>query len=232
MQPDSYADPYADRYRLLRILGWLISVAIIFVCVWIVVSAVNVSHNTGFLYMKSSDPNASLVVRQPGRQAYLAGVGSADVRLDPGTYDILVSDGIKQSAGTATVYKRQTTYFSLDPTHIVRLPSLESIDFEGMDSLKNVGITESQVSNLEQELFQYKPRSQKISIDSHSVQQEHYNPAYDTGFTVGFDLLIDSAFYSATISYSDLNYVHLLLYDHNHKLVFDSAKYSSPLSGE
>jgi len=192
--------------------------------VYLVTSAVVARQTTGLLTITSVDKNAALVVSQSNTDAVRVGVGSAKVRLKPGTYQVSASDSGKQANGTVTVSKQHTTNSHLNPTKRVQLPTIEAINFQGMGRLTSDGISTQQISNLEQEFFQFKPSAQTVIVNTDSVEPGPHNPNVDTSFTINFSVAIDSSTYKATISYNDIMTVRLYLYDSKTgSQVFDSA---------
>jgi len=218
----------ANDQRRVRAVGRLIFILCILGCIWIVLSAIITSQTTGMLYIKSSDPKAGLIISQAGRQAVAVGTGSAKIRLRPGSYQISALDSGKQANATEEVYKKHTTTSYLNPARLVELPSVDTISFKGTGALINVGLTTEQLSDLEQDFFQYKPSAHTININTASVEPGPYNPSVSTTFTVNFNVSIDSKLYKATIGYSGFSAIQLNLYNpQSNAVVFSSSTVSS-----
>jgi hypothetical protein len=215
--------------KRIRFIGWLLFFVCILWCVWIVISAIIDSQTTGILYVSSSNSQASLIVSQNDRQALLVGIGVAKVRLKPGSYQVSASIAGKQANSTVEVYKKHTTTSHLNPSRLVKLPSVTTINFEGTGALINNGLTTQQVSNLEQEFFEFKHSAQTVSINTSSVEPGPHNPNIDISFTLNFTVSIDSITYRAAATYTNLETVQLSLYNlQNNALLFNSNTISTP----
>ena len=166
--------------RHLKLFGWLIYLFGIFYCLWLVGTAILSAQTTGVVSIKSTDSAASLIVGQDNHQAITAGTGNNKVRLPAGTYQISASDSNLFATGLVRVYKKQTSTISLNPTRPPTIPSVATVDFEGMNGLINSGLTTDQITALQLYLFKYKPSAKVVSVSQSSIYPEAHNPDTDT----------------------------------------------------
>src|ERR1700744_1132101 len=93
------------------VIGWLLIFLLCVVgCIWILVSNIIASQTTGLLDITSASPQAGLIIGQSNHQAASVGVGSAKVRLSPGTYQVSAVESGKHASAIAKVYKKQSTH--------------------------------------------------------------------------------------------------------------------------
>jgi hypothetical protein len=189
----------------------LLSVVLVLVCGYTLYSAVTSVRGTGVLRVTSPDQAATISVTQQYKQAAIIGTGKASVHLKPGDYQVSVSDNDKQAISVISVHEGQITNVSLDPANAPILPSVNAIDFKNTGALVNHGITTDQINDLEQEFFAYKPTSQVVDIDSGTIEPGPHNPNVDTTFSINFKVAVNGTEYAATIRYSDLETVELVL---------------------
>jgi len=214
--------PQTDTATVFKRLFFLVYLVIVVVCVYVLVSAIITSQNTGMLRLSSPNSQATLSISQVNHQAMIIGVGRAAVRLKPGTYQVSASYGGNHADAVVRIVKKQVTSSSLNPVGST-LPSVGNINFPNIDTLINSGLTTTQISALERAFFQYKSSAKIITINPDSVYPEPHDPNTSTSFTINFKVTVDSAPYNATISYSDLDSVRLYLYNPlNNSQVFDS----------
>jgi hypothetical protein len=69
--------------------------------------------SSGLLNISSSDTSAGLSVGQNNHQSVNVGMGSASVRLKPGSYQVTASDNGYQTVGNVSVTKKHVTYSNL-----------------------------------------------------------------------------------------------------------------------
>jgi hypothetical protein len=103
--------------------------------------------------------------------------------------------------------------------------SAANITFTGMDSLLNVGVSQAQTTNLEQDFFAFAAQTNAVSIDTSSVAVTPHDPtSTSTENSANFSVTVDSTPYNATINYSNSDdSVRLFLYNpQNGMLLFDS----------
>ena len=97
----------------LRLLLYLVGLLIVGLSVYIIVSAVTTSRDTGILHISSSDPNASLIIGQNNTGSVFLGKGNARVRLKPGAYEASASDNGYQTLAVVQIRKAHTTVSAL-----------------------------------------------------------------------------------------------------------------------
>jgi hypothetical protein len=95
--------------------------------------------------------------------------------------------------------------------------------FSGMNAFIDRGLTTSQVNSLINTFTKYSPGSQTVDVDAGSLTSGPHDPNSADPFTINFSVNIDSKNYKGTVSYTDLDSVHLVLVDSSGKQVFDSA---------
>ena len=192
--------------------------------VYLVFQAVNTASATGILKVSSPDKKSSLSVSRTDSVAKFIGVGGAKVRLSPGSYLVGASNNGRQVYETVVIKKQATANLSLDPSKAVVFPTVEAVDFTGFDSLINSGLTSVQISILKSAFFRYKPTEKTVAIDASSVVPGPHNPDTDIGFSLQFNLSLDSRALKAVVSYSELTSARLQLFDQQGSALFDSSK--------
>jgi hypothetical protein len=214
----------------LKRVASIASLVIIAICLYAMGKAIWISQTTGALQVTTGESRATINLTQEGHQAVLIGAGHAKVRLKPGSYQVVARAGANQAASTVSVQKRQVIKTNLVLQKGPQLPSVDDINFSGMVSLTDAGITSSQIKVLELEFFEYKTSAGIVSIDSQSIYPHAHNPNTYISFTTDFNATIDSKLYNARINYTGLDDIHLTLYNpQNHQLVFDSSASSANL---
>lgn len=87
------------------------------------------------------------------------------------------------------------------------MPSPETIDYSGMETLVNRGISNPQRQDLEWEFFNYKPTAKKITLATNqATQTRNTNGA---GFVMTIPTIIDGKSYTSTVMYWGLTHVNL-----------------------
>jgi hypothetical protein len=206
--------------------------AIIIFAVQQTISGIDALRGTGILVINTSEPAAQISISQENHQAANIGTGNARIRLLPGTYRVAAASAGSQTSAVVTVYKRQTTGTSLDLKKNSGLHSVTSTNFIGTETLINDGLSVTQVGELEQYFFQYKPSVNTVKIDPASVEPGPHDPNTTSPFTLNFNVSIDSASYKAIASYTDLENITLDLYNpQTNTLVFTSVP-TSQIGGD
>ncbi len=206
-------DPYQNNQT--RIYRWVFLVVMLY-SLYLLASAFLNRQSTGLLKVSSNSKKAAISISSGNTTAQLVGVGSATIRIKPGTYYLVANDSGRQTSGVATVTKNQTTAASLDLNKAIGLASVSSITYENIDSLSNRGISDDQISQLKLLFFDYIINHQKgaktVAVDPDSIQRLPIDQ--NTGiFTVNFDVVIDNIPYDAQITYPDTNSLWLSLTD-------------------
>jgi hypothetical protein len=89
-----------------------------------------------------------------------------------------------------------------------------NVGFVGIESLLNYGITDSQINDLEQGLFQYKQSAKIITLDTSSIKPVPHDPSSaDVSDVINFNVGIDNTSYRAKLVYFNLTAIHLYLYN-------------------
>lgn len=94
---------------------YAISGLVIIAVLYILGSAYRTSSTTGLVVVKTSDNKATVSVDQAGHRIINLGVGSQRIRLQPGSYEILVSNGRNQVIKTISIQKKTTYSLTLSP---------------------------------------------------------------------------------------------------------------------
>jgi hypothetical protein len=215
--------PLTSRSTVIKRGLIVAGIAVVGLCIYVLATSIMYARTTGTLHVNSSNPKATLSISQTNHQAELIGVGSATIHLSPGAYQVSANYGTGQTNATVLVNKKHTTTVFLELKSKPPLPSVANINFSNIDTLIDSGLTTTQIGILKQDFFQYKQTAQKVSVVPSSVSPGPHDPNTSTSFTLNFGVLIDSAPYNASASYSDLSNIRLLLYNPSNKaLVFDS----------
>lgn len=208
-----------------RYLKPLVTIAICLIVLWgiyQVVSGFVAVQNTGILTVNASKPDAVISISQANGGAVIIGTGTARVRLYPGTYQLVAMDAGSRTAVITKISKQHSSHVSLDLNKTSIIRSAASINFQNMSALINNGLTTTQVGQLEQYFFRFKPSTNRVAVDASSVRAGTHNLETST-FTLYCDVSIDSKAYKATLTYADSNNIRMYLYNSSdNSLVFDS----------
>ncbi len=107
-------------------------------------------------------------------------------------------------------------------TQSQRPRSKNSIVFTGLSSILNIGVSATQVNNLQQFFFDFAPQANTISI-TNVAPVPHNRNSSSTSNTVNFTAQLNGKTYQARLEYSGLtDYSRLYLTDSSGAQVFDS----------
>jgi len=204
-----------------RVVPFVFLVVII-ICAYLVISAIITVETTGVLKV-SATQKATISVSQTNTQAeIIGGPGNAQVRLKPGTYQVVATASNGQvAARVVSVEKKQSTAINLTLVTSPKLPSVNSVSFFGMSALTNLGISSAQLDTLKVDFFHFKPSAGAVSVDTQSAQTLPHN--LGDPFVVTFNVTVDSQTYNTKVTYEDLQNIQLQLYNpQNSQLVYDS----------
>jgi hypothetical protein len=114
-------------------------------------------------------------------------------------------------------------------TQQVSIPaSSGETNYSGFDALLDHGLTSVQANNLQTAFAKYDSGASTISVDTSSVSTTMNNGSSPPTQLMNFTATIDGKDYSASVDYTDLSSVRLVLYDQSsHKQLFDSGKINS-----
>jgi hypothetical protein len=216
---DSYGELSLRAKRIL----FLISLAVIIFCVYIVVSAIITVETTGVLRVNTS-PTATITISQTNTQTKIIGEpGKAQVRLKPGSYQIVAVTNGKQATKIVSVKKKETTEASLKLSAAPKLPTPNDITFFGTDFLTDRGLTDNQMDTLHLDFFQFKPSASTISIDPQTIKVAPRSYNSTAPFVYDFSVAIDRTTYNAKAVSTGVDSLHLYLYQpQTGRLVYDS----------
>lgn len=181
--------------------------------VWQAIPALKTKGQTGVLTISANSASAQISISQENHQARIVGTGNATVRLNPGTYQIVATGSGNRASAVVNVRKGQGSNSSLKLTSPPHQRTIADVNFGGMDNLINVGVTNEQVTEMEQYIYQYKPNAKTVTVLAGSVSTGPRDPNVVSPFVQNFKLSIDGTTYIAAISYMDLNNVELQIYD-------------------
>jgi hypothetical protein len=114
-------------------------------------------------------------------------------------------------------------------TQQVSIPaSSGETNYSGFNALLDHGLTSVQANNLQTAFAKYDSGASTISVDTSSVSTTMDNSSSPPIQLMNFTATIDGKDYSASVDYTDLSSVRLVLYDQSsHKQLFDSGKINS-----
>lgn len=102
--------------------------------------------------------------------------------------------------------------------------SSNGINFTGIDSLIEVGITSFHASELQQAFYKFAPTANSVAIDTNSIVSPPADPTNNSLTNVySFKVDIDSKTYTAHIKCTGLDQLQLILSDSSGKQAFDSG---------
>jgi hypothetical protein len=189
-----------------------IGLAIIFA--YLLLTSISVRKTTGLVTVHTFAADSSVIISQNQSTATLVGTGGAKLRLQPGTY--LVSAKSAGRTGNARITVRAKTASTVNITAgsvVDKVPSSDSITFIGTDEFIDRGLSVEQVGNLKNLFFAYNKNTNKVVIDSNSLDRGDHDPDSDDPFTINFTGSIDGKAYKATITYSDTENLELTLFN-------------------
>ena len=205
--------PQPDNNLLRRRLLVLLGLAMVVFSVLTVVLAVNIRRTTGLMDIRATDANSTLTVSSANHEAKFVGITHARVRLIPGAYQVTASHSGIAATQTVVVTKERPTSVKLTPRGATTLPSIYTIQFLGVKTLLDHGLTTDQLGSLEHALFNFMPSAKIDRLDSSSVEPGPHDPdSASAAFSTKFDISIDSKKYNAVIVYSFYKTVNLYLY--------------------
>jgi len=85
--------------------------------------------------------------------------------------------------------------------------------FIGTSALINSGLSSEQIILLEQALSQYQEKAKVFKINESSVEPGPRNPNTSTQFSLNFSLSIENTPYNATLNYTSITNINLILYN-------------------
>jgi hypothetical protein len=100
--------------------------------------------------------------------------------------------------------------------------SKSNIDFEGTSALVDHGVSDSQITAMEQSFYTFAPTARTITVSTASIQVPVHQIDDDT-FHILFTAKIDNIDYSAEIQYSGIDTLRLILTNSQGKQVYDSG---------
>lgn len=202
-----------------KFVGTLVFLAALVWGVFVVIAAIQLSKNTGLLQVNLVYKNVPISVGAEGKAPQFIGKDSPVVRLQPGTYTVAAIVKGDEIVAQANVVAGQTTTVKLNPAQAITIPSADNVNFSGLDSLTDIGLTSQQIGLLKYQLFAVKPTASNIVIDTSSIITAPYNPESSAGFGVSFDFSDDGKYYHAKLSYQGLSDLGVIITDSNGKTV-------------
>lgn len=187
------------------------------------VMAVQLRKNTGVLQVSLPYDNLPISVGAANKAPQFIGRGSATIRLKPGSYTVAATVKGNEVVKQVRVVLGQTTKARLDPASSVVVPSADNVNFTGLDSLLNIGLTQEQLNIFKYQAFAIKPLAKNIAVDPASVETAPYNPETSATFGVSFDFDIDSVTYHAKLTYQGLTDLGVVIKDSTGKTVSSLA---------
>ncbi|MEI9913492.1 MAG: hypothetical protein WDN66_00535 [Candidatus Saccharibacteria bacterium] len=173
----------------------LITLVVIAIAVYMVVSALSIKNSTGVLDINSSDPSATIAISANNSQSQYLGLNSVSVRLKPGAYLISAVDQSNTVTSAVTVSKGQTTTKNLNINEVKKTNSknnslLSKLPFTGPVSEYTInynlnyngkgqftpviiiGSTSPQAKQAALSWFQY----DKFNLNDYKVEYQSLNP--------------------------------------------------------
>ncbi|MEO8785261.1 MAG: hypothetical protein ABI221_03065 [Candidatus Saccharimonadales bacterium] len=207
-----YMRSVTDKRLVLAIYGVLMVVVLF--CGYSIFNDVRIRAATGVLKVSSTNKQAVISISRGGYQANYLGRGSAAAHLQPGQYLVMVSASGQSVTRLVQVVKQQTKQLTLNPGDSVPFPTASGINFSGISGLVSRGISATQATKVELAIFKFSPRVQEVNFDTSTSQTLIKNDGAGNGnnqFVISFVVSLDSKAYNATITYSGINDVQLLL---------------------
>jgi hypothetical protein len=221
-------NPEIDR-RFNRLMGAVALILFLWL-VWAVFSALQTLHTTSLLHITTPDSKATISISSTNTSGRVIGVGHTNVRVHPGTYLIMASNTGKQAMAVETITLGQTVNVKLTPSSQSILPTVDNIQFSGLNNLLSNGLSATQVANLKKLFFTYKPTAKSVAINTSTIAPGYHDPnGSDLSFSLTFAAAIDGNPFDVTVRYADLTNVVLQLVDSTGNQVFsaDSAQANS-----
>lgn len=207
---------------MMRRMLFFATMIVVVVCAYLIVSAIITAETTGVLKV-SSTQKATISVSRVGRQARTIGKpGKANVRLKPGTYQVVaITSNSQVAVRTVSIQEKKSVAVNLNPSTPLKLPSVSGVSFSGISTLTDLGLSSDEINTLKLNFFQFKTSANSVSINTGSARTAPH--ILGDPFVITFSVNVDSQAYKAKITYSDDGNIQLQLYSPGSgKLVYDS----------
>ncbi len=223
--PDPSDDQFKKRLRLLVVL------VVVMIVVFVVLAIVG--HNkaaTKFavtrttptvLNVNTQTPSLSIVFNEP------LAANSASVGSNPSiiTGSSISGSSLKLTFAPKTLATSKTYFITiksirsstgqqLTNTQISFKPSLGMPNFTGEDALTNIGITTTQLNDINTYVAQFNPYAQTATIDPSSIKHYQVNPSDPwTPWAVGFSMNLDGTNYTVQGAFYDTQDIQVKITD-------------------
>lgn len=180
------------------------------------ISALNTIRSTSVLSVSTQNENSIITISQAGKQAKLLGSGSTKSRLSPGKYYVTATSNGTTASRLVQISLDKDVAISLSPKKDIpqTLPSAADIGFINLDLLLDSGLSSTQLTNMKQLFFTYKPSAGLVTIDPESILSgSRDRNSVDINSSLSFSGKVDSTPYSATLVYNGYENVSLSLTD-------------------
>lgn len=204
---------YLYLTKQLKLVVLLVTVAVVGFCLYRIIDAVYAYQTTGLLALSVNDDNAVITVSGPDTTATIIGTGNTKARLKPGSYLVFAADKGKQTSQVVQVSLKQTSKTSLDINDTHLLPSIYNVNFTGMDSLLDKGITIEQVTNLKQGLYSFNNKAKTIAVNDDTIMSGPRDPNSLQGFSMTFTVTMGGSTYNAVMKYGLGDDIYISLTD-------------------
>lgn len=169
---------------------------------------------TGRVEVTSSDTGSIISISGVHTQAMIIGSGAANIRIKPGTYQLVAKHSGQTAASIITVNLHQTIQTKLVLGQAPHLASPYTVTFNGIDTLIDKGLSTTQVTNLKQLFFNYKKTVKTVSIETDTIGHTPYDlSGNNPNFTLTFVCKIDGQIDKCAVTYADLVNVQLVIQD-------------------
>lgn len=220
-----------SEFRIRQILLAL-GLAVLVACAYGLISTFIAVRTTGILSVSASVSQALISISQPNHEAKIVGTGTAKVHLRPGLYQVRGYVGRDSAVETIKVTRNKVANVTLHLSETPRIRSVDDIDFNGLSSLTDNGLSDDQTAALKLAFFRFKTSTEVVTINGESFTPAPRNSATTIGFSATVNVSMDSTPYQAKITYSGLSNLNLSLYDpQTNSLVFNSDA-GSPKEGD
>ncbi|MEI6755698.1 MAG: hypothetical protein WCK80_01625 [bacterium] len=175
----------------------------------------------------AQDKSVSLFIAKDGKSASYIGRGASRIRLYGGNYEIVAVKGETINISRVKLSAKEVKSVNIKNLIKYRVPSIDLVDFEGINYLTDIGVSYPQTEKIKKYLFSFDKNSLSDQIYSSSVKAGPRSRDSTSDF-VGFNFLVSvgEKTYNATAQRSLFNDdVSMKLYDKNNNLVFDSQSY-------
>lgn len=234
MNPEEYytttpsQDPGGDQFK--KRLRLLIGLVVVMVVVFVVLAIVGHHKGSTFAVTHTTPTVLGVTTQTPSMTVYFnepLAAGSASVSSTPTivTGSSISGNSLKLTFAAKTLVTSKTYFVTiksissttkqqLTNTQISFKPTLAMPTFTGEDALTNIGLTTTQINDINTDVAQFNPYAQTATIDTTSIKHYQVNPSDPwTPWAVGFSMNLDGTNYTVQGAFYDTQDIQVKITD-------------------